>query len=165
VKKQKDKNMRIFRKIIRDKNMMNDFSFYEKLEIEEQKKIIKELKEINKITRIEKPYRITLLESEIPTIFKASAMKKVNSLRSMEPGSGEFYKIKNWVDTFMRIPFNKYESLPITIDDGVEKCHDFMENAKSILVFRSVGLNFFPIFAIRLFCCSSFKSPRFSAYN
>jgi ATP-dependent Lon protease len=140
-KKQKDKNMRIFKKIIRDKNMMNDFSFYEKLETEDQKKIIKELREINKITRIEKPYRMTLLEANIPTIFKGAAMKKINSLRYMEPGSGEYYKIKNWVDTFMRIPFNRFESLPITIEDGVEKCHEFMENAKNTLDSATHGLN------------------------
>jgi ATP-dependent Lon protease len=133
--------MRIFRKIVKDKNTTNDFSFYEKLEIEEQKKIIKEVREINKITRIEKPYRMTLLESEIPVQFKAAAMKKINSLRYMEPGSGEFYKIKNWVDTFMRIPFGKHEGLPISIEDGVEKCHDFMENAQKTLDAAVYGLN------------------------
>jgi ATP-dependent Lon protease len=140
-KKHKEKNMRIFRKIVRDKNTMNDFSFYEKLDKEEQKKIIKELREINKITRIEKPYRMTLLESNIPVNFKGAAMKKVNSLRYMEPGSGEFYKIKNWVDTFMRIPFGKNEGLPISIDDGVEKCHEFMENAQKTLNDAVYGLN------------------------
>ncbi len=140
-KKQKAKNMRIFRKIIKDKNTMNDFSFYEKLELENQKKIIKELKEINKITRIEKPYRMTLLESTIPVQFKSAAMKKINSLRYMEPGSGEFYKSKNWVDTFMRIPFNKIEGLPISIDNGVEKCHEFMENAQKTLDQAVYGLN------------------------
>jgi len=140
-KKQKAKNMRIFRKIIKDKNTLNDFTFYEKLDAENQKKIIKELRDINKITRIEKPYRITLLESTIPVQFKAAAMKKINSLRYMEPGSGEFYKIKNWVDTFMRIPFNKHEGLPISIDDGVEKCHEFMENAQKTLDEAVYGLN------------------------
>lgn len=140
-KKQKAKNMRIFRKIIKDKNTMNDFSFYEKLELENQKKIIKELKEINKITRIEKPYRMTLLESTIPVQFKSAAMKKINSLRYMEPGSGEFYKSKNWVDTFMRIPFNKIEGLPISIDNGVDKCHEFMENAQKTLDQAVYGLN------------------------
>jgi ATP-dependent Lon protease len=140
-KKQKEKNLRIFRKIIKDKNTMNDFSFYEKLEMDNQKKIIKELREINKITRIEKPYRITLLESTIPVIFKSAAMKKINSLRYMEPGSGEFYKSKNWVDTFMRIPFNKFEGLPISIDNGVEKCHEFMENAQKTLDQAVYGLN------------------------
>ena len=140
-KKQKDKNLRIFRKIIKDKNTMNDFSFYEKLETENQKKIIKELREINKITRIEKPYRMTLLESDIPVQFKSAAMKKINSLRYMEPGSGEFYKIKNWVDTFMRIPFSKHEGLPISIEDGVDKCHDFMESAQNTLDQAVYGLN------------------------
>ncbi len=139
--KQKDKNLRIFKRIVKDKNTMNDFAFYEKLDMDHQNKIIKELKEINKITRIEKPYRMTLLESTIPVEFKSAAMKKINSLRYMEPGSGEFYKSKNWVDTFMRIPFNKYEGLPISIDDGVDKCHEFMENAKNTLDAAVYGLN------------------------
>jgi len=141
MKKYKERNLRIFKKIVKDKNTMNDFAFYEKLEITEQKKIIKELREINKITRIEKPYRMTLLESDMPTLFKGAAMKKINSLRYMEPGSGEFYKIKNWVDTFMRIPFNVYQNLSINIDNGVDKCHEFMEEAKNTLDSAVYGLN------------------------
>ena len=140
-KKQKDKNLRIFRKIIRDKNTLNDFAFYEKLELDNQKKLIKELREINKITRIEKPYRMTLLESDIPVHFKAAAMKKINTLKYMEPGSGDFYKIKNWVDTFMHIPFTNFHNLPLSIEDGVEKCHDFMENAQKTLDEAVYGLN------------------------
>jgi ATP-dependent Lon protease len=141
VKKQKDRNDRIFKRILRDKNTMNDFEFFEKLEIDQQKKIIKELKEINKITRVEKPYRLTLLEANIPLIFKSAALKKISTLRYMEAGSGEFYKIKNWVDTFMRIPFGQFNNLPISIDDGVEKCHDFMASAQKTLDEAVYGLN------------------------
>jgi len=141
VKKEKDRNIRIFKKILRDKNTMNDFEFYNKLEVDKQKKIIKELREVNKISRVEKPYRLTLLESDIPVIFKAAAMKKISSLRYMEPGSGEFYKIKNWVDTFMRIPFSEYKTLPISINDGVETCHNFMANAQQTLNEAVYGLN------------------------
>jgi ATP-dependent Lon protease len=140
-KKQKDKNLRIFRKIIKDKNTMNDFAFYEKLDLTKQMTLIKELREINKTIRIEKPYRMTLLESSIPVEFKAAAMKKINSLKHMDPGSGDFYKIKNWVDTFMRIPFTKYNDLPISIEDGVEKCHEFMESAQKTLDDAVYGLN------------------------
>ena len=140
-KKQKAKNSRIFKRVIRDKNTMNDYKFFQKLETEEQKKIIKEVREINKISRVEKPYRMTLLESNIPAVFKASAMKKIASLRYMEPGSGEYYKIKNWVDTFMRIPFGKYETLPVNISDGVEACHEFMEKAQKTLDNAVYGLN------------------------
>ena len=139
--KQKDKNGRIFKKIVRDKNTLNDFEFFKNLAVDEQKKIIKELREINKITRVEKPYRMTLFDADIPVLFKGAAMKKINTLRYMEPGSGEYYKIKNWVDTFMRIPFGKYEKLPVNIDNGIETCHDFMATAKETLNNAVYGLN------------------------
>ena len=140
-KKHQEKNTRIFRRLVKDKNTNNDFEFFGKLEVDNQKKIIKELREINKVIRIEKPYRLTLLEAEMPAVFKGAAMKKINSLRYMEPGSGEYYKVKNWVDTFMRIPFGKYNQLPLSIDDGVDKCHDFMETAKKTLDSAVYGLD------------------------
>jgi len=140
-RKYKDKNLRIFKKILKDKNVNDDFSFYDDLDVDKQNKIIKELREINKITRIEKPYRMTLLESDIPVQFKGAAMKKINALRYMEPGNGDYYKLKTWVDTFMKIPFNKYSSFPVTIEDGVDKCHEFMEDAQKILDTAVYGLD------------------------
>jgi ATP-dependent Lon protease len=141
VGKQKEKNSRIFKRIIRDKNSMNDSAFFETLTQGEQVKVIKEIREINKITRNTIPHRMALLEAKIPAIFKAAAMKKLNSLRYMEPGSGEFYKIKNWVDTFMQIPFNNYMNLPVNISDGVEACHEFMAAAQQTLDSAVYGLN------------------------
>ena len=41
----------------------------------------------------------------------------------------------------MQIPFGQYKNLPITIEDGVEKCHAFMDNAKQILDQAVYGLN------------------------
>jgi ATP-dependent Lon protease len=49
--------------------------------------------------------------------------------------------VKNWVDTFMTIPFGFYKTLPITMDAGVEQCHTFMEAAKDILDSAVYGLN------------------------
>ena len=141
VLKYKERNERIFQKIIKDKNTLNDFTFFKELNTEQQKKIIKELREINKIIRVEKPYRISLLDTDMPVLFKSIAMKKINSLRYIDPGNGEYYKLKNWVDTFMRIPFSKYNSLPISIEDGVDKCHDFMENAQKTINEAVYGLN------------------------
>ena len=137
----KERNSRIFKRILRDKNTMNDYEFFDNLQVDGQKKLIKELREINKATRIEKPYRLTLLESDIPVGFKGVAMKKISSLRNMDPENGEYHKIHNWVTAFMRIPFGNYNSLPIHISDGKEKCHDFMENAKNILDEAVYGLN------------------------
>jgi ATP-dependent Lon protease len=140
-KKYKERNCRIFKKIIKDKNALNDSAFFKKMEFEEQKRIIKELKEINKITRVEKPYRISLLETNMPVMFKSAAIKKINSLHHMDQHNSEYHKVKHWVDNFMRIPFGTYTSLPISIDDGVDKCHAFMENAQKTLNESVYGLN------------------------
>ena len=140
-KKYKERNCRIFKKIIKDKNVLNDSAFFKKMEFEEQKRIIKELKEINKITRVEKPYRITLLETNMPVLFKSAAIKKINTLQHMEQSNSEYHKVKHWVDNFMRIPFGTYTSLPISIEDGVDKCHNFMENAQKTLNDSVYGLN------------------------
>ena len=140
-KKYKERNCRIFKKIIKDKNTLNDSAFFKKMDIDEQKRIIKELKEINKITRVEKPYRISLLETNMPVMFKSAAIKKINSLHHMDQHNSEYHKVKHWVDNFMRIPFGTYTSLPISIEDGVDKCHDFMENAQKTLNDSVYGLN------------------------
>jgi ATP-dependent Lon protease len=141
-KKQRAKNLTAFRSLVKEKNPMNDLRFFrDELSVDDQSKMIEEIREVKSLMTVEKPYRLKLLDADIPREFKACALKKVNTLRYMEPNSGEYYKLKNWVDTFMRIPFGSYGSLPITINDGVEKCHDFMEKAQHKLDEAVFGLN------------------------
>lgn len=132
-KKEKTKNMIKFRSQLREKNSMNDFKYFRNMSLEAQQKILKNLEDINKYSNIEKPYRLSILESSIPLAFKAYAMKKINILSYMDSSTGEYYKIKQWVDTFMKIPFGKYKTLPIQMGDGLDKCSTFMDNAKKKL--------------------------------
>jgi ATP-dependent Lon protease len=140
-KKQTEKNVRIFKKVMRDKHINSDFAYYAKLPLEKQKSVIKEMREINNFTRIDKPYSMTLLDSPIPILYKTIAFKKINTLRYMNPDGGEYYKIKNWVDTFMKIPFGRYLELPINIDCGLEQCHEFMKHSQQTLDQAVFGLN------------------------
>ena len=140
--KEKTENTKKLKSLLREKDVMNDLKFFnEKMSIEEQKSVLEQIELIHKSSYKDKPYRLALLEAKIPLQYKASAYRKITSLRYMEPGGGEYYKMKNWVDTFMQIPFGDYKHLPITLDDGVEKCHDFMDNAKKILDEAVYGLN------------------------
>ena len=132
-KKAKEKNFIQLRKMMRERHTSNDFKYFKDMNLDNQNKILTKLKAVNEYSKVEKPYKIQLLESNIPVEFKADALRKINTLDYMDPGSGEYYKIKNWVDSFMRIPFGKHQNLPITISDGQEKCQEFMENAKKIL--------------------------------
>jgi len=142
LKTQKTKNVRKFKNLVNKKNLLNDYAYFkDNLSLEEQKKVLTEVEEINKINIVQKPYRLTLLESDIPVHLKSVALNKISSLRHMDPGNGEYYKIKNWVDTFMQIPFNRYRSLPLSIENGIDECHDYMANSKAILDQAVYGLN------------------------
>jgi hypothetical protein len=140
--KQKRSNSKKFRKLLRKKNSTNDLEYFKKnMTIRQQRALIDELNEVAKVTAIEKPYKLTLLESDIPRDMKAVAIRKVGMLHYMEPGCGEYCKLKNWVDAFMQIPFGKNKNLPLTIADGVDRCHDFMTAAKTRLDTAVYGLN------------------------
>ena len=137
VKKSRTRNLKTYHKLIKNssgQNKMNEFDYFKtRMSNREQLKIMEDLKKINKHINIDKPYRLALLQSNIPTNFKALAMQKMNLLRTMEPGDSEYYKIKNWVDNFMRIPFGIYRNLPVQLSDGIELCQRFMESAKRTL--------------------------------
>ena len=136
------KNVRKFGRLLHKKNSANDLKYFKKhLSNDQQVSVLGELEELNKMMLVEKPYRLTLLESKIPKQYKAIALKRIQNLRYMDPGAGEYYKVKNWVDTFMTIPFGVNKTLPITMEVGVERCHDFMESAKGLLDSAVYGLN------------------------
>jgi ATP-dependent Lon protease len=138
---QKRRNSKKFRKLLRRKSSTNDLDYFKKhLTIQQQRALIDEMTAVANVTAIEKPYKLTLLESDIPRDMKAVALRKVGMLQYMEPGCGEYCKLKNWVDAFMQIPFNKNKNLPITMSDGVDKCHEFMTNAKISLDKAVYGL-------------------------
>ena len=125
-----------------EKDNLDDLNFFKKeMKLEDQNRLIMELQTINEVSNVEKPYRIHLLEALIPQIFKISALKKISMMENMDPSVGEYFKLKNWIDTFMRIPFNKYNNLTFDITDGLDKCNDFMENAVSVLDKAVYGLN------------------------
>ena len=136
VKKSRLKNAKKYYKMVNgeDEKKTGEIEYFKKqLSNKEQLRVIKELKEINDHISIKKPYRLTLLDSNIPPKFKATVMQKVNMLRSMEVGDPEYFKLKTWVDGFMRIPFGVHKNLNVNIKDGIDKCSEFMENAKKTL--------------------------------
>ena len=140
-KKLKVKNVTRFKKLLKDKDKTNDISYFKNMKLVEQRNILKNLVEINKVNNVDKPYKIRLLESPIAPNIKAIALKKVNLLTMMDPYSGDYYKNKLWVDTFMTIPFGVHSSLPVNINDGLDKCQEFMISAKTRLDNVVYGLN------------------------
>mgnify|MGYP003964138171 CR=1 FL=1 len=136
------KNYRKFSKILTEEDKESEY-FKKQMSIKDQETAIEKLTVIKNLTSIETPYLIHLINIDIPDIYKACALRKINMLREMGGGFGnsEYYKIKSWVDAFIKIPFNKYNNLPITFADGIEKCHSFMQDAKNTLDSVVFGLD------------------------
>jgi ATP-dependent Lon protease len=138
VRKERKKNTESYYKLVHKdaekKRNTNEMSYFKKkLSHKEQMKVMADLKEINAISNTDKPYRLQLLESNIPAKFKAVVLQKLNVLKMMDPNDSEYYKLKNWVDGFMRVPYGIYKNLNVTLNDGVDTCHEFIVNAKKTL--------------------------------
>ena len=144
VKKERGKNTKEYHKMIhcQDRKFTSEIEYFKKkLSNQEQQRVMKDLKSINEHIQIDKPYRLSLLESNIPAKYKATVLQKLNILRTMEPGDPEYYKMKNWIDTFMRIPIGIYKSLSVNMSDGTERCQEFMEKSIQSLDACVYGLN------------------------
>ena len=136
VKDNRKENAKEYFKLIKNekKDTMTEIEYFKnKLSHKEQMEVIKQMQIINDHNNIDKPYRLSLLQANIPAKYKATVMNKLNMMKTMEPGDSEYHKLKTWVDTFMRIPFNVYKSFDVKIDDGMEVCNQFMTNAREQL--------------------------------
>jgi len=136
IKNARKKNTKTYRELVMGKgNKMSEIDFFKKnLSNKEQMNVMNDLQEINKSINIETPYRLLILQSNIPTNFKKIAIQKLNFLRSMQPGDSEYHKVKYWVDNFMKIPFGIQKNLSVSLKEhGLEVCNDFLKNAKNTL--------------------------------
>ena len=135
-----NKNYKAFDKILNNDEAESEY-FKNCLSKNLQLEAIAKLEKLKDLTKISKPYLLHLVDLDIPDQYKACALRKINIMRLMSgSGNSEYYKIKSWVDSFLKIPFNKYNNLPISFADGIEQCHEFMENAKKILDSVTYGL-------------------------
>jgi ATP-dependent Lon protease len=87
------------------------------------------------------PYKFKILQLPISDYMKCHVIKKANALSDMPPDSGESYKLKNWIDGLLRIPFGKSIPLPVKFTDGKEKCTDFMKLSKKIMNSAIYGMD------------------------
>jgi len=141
--KKPQSNTKKFTILLEEKQTSTDVTYFEKyMSNDDQEKAIFELEKIISHCAVEKPYRLQLLDSDIPTVYKAIALKNINNIQHIEHGTGEFYKLKRWIDAFMQIPFGKYKSLPVTLkDNGLQECGKFMEKTKKCLDEAVYGMN------------------------
>lgn len=131
---ERKKNTSRFKKALQKKNTSSNLSYFTKLDPSVQEDILARLQEVNDDMNSGKPSKIALLQTDIPVEYKVHAMRKLNSLANMDPSSGEYYKVKQWIDGFMRLPFGKRSDMPVRMGDSDQATiSKFMESARTQL--------------------------------
>lgn len=124
-------------------NGTDEIAYFKKqLSNKEQIQVVKDLKKIHEEILVEKPYRLKILQSQMPAKLKAVVFQKLVLFEMMDPSmDSEYYKMRTWIDTFMRIPFGIYKNLDIKMTDGLDASNAFMMSAKQSLDKYVYGLN------------------------
>ena len=127
-KEEKSKTKKILKKYSND---MRKYFF----ELGENKQL--ELLEIeNKINLINNntlPLRFQILNADLDINIKATAIKKIEALSNLEPSTTEYYKISNWVDGLLKLPFGKYKELPVSKSNTPFEINNYFKNCNKIL--------------------------------
>ena len=76
---------------------------------------------------------LSILTMKVPKEIQATILAKYNSLQSLDASSNEYFKLRAWLDKVVSIPFGVYKDIPVRLEDGPDKCGDFMRQAKKYL--------------------------------
>jgi len=74
-----------------------------------------------------------ILTMKLPEETQSMVLAKYNSLQSLDPSSGEYFKMRGWLEKLTSLPLGIYKEIPAKISDGQELCGEFMNRASKCL--------------------------------
>jgi ATP-dependent Lon protease len=109
-----------------------EMSYFNRLPYEKRDELNKHMIRMRDYTIIETdiPLKFRILQLPISEFVKTAVLKKI---KSIEDESSDSYKVRNWVDSFLRIPFGIQIPIPVQLSDGKEKCSQFMKESRRIM--------------------------------
>lgn len=116
--------------------------YFDELSRKKRKQLNEKMKSLSKLVSAgDVPIKFRVVELPIADNIKAGVIKKIDILNEMGMESSESYKLRSWVDAFLRIPFGKYIPLPIRLEDGPMKCANFLSDARKTMDSAVYGMN------------------------
>ena len=76
-------------------------------------------------------FKILGMKLDVET--QSMVLAKYNALQTMDPGAGEYYKQRAWLEKFASLPLGIYKDIPVRLSDGSDSCGAFMERARRCL--------------------------------
>lgn len=108
--------------------------YFDELPKTKQKKLTKQMKQVAELVNTDsKPQKFRILDLPVSNTMKANVMKKLSMLSDMEESGTDTYKLRTWVDGFLRIPFGVNVPLPVKLEDGTKPCANFLAGTRKTL--------------------------------
>jgi len=130
--KKESKEVKKFVKLISEPyeaNTIDDqIDQFKALSAEKQTQILDTLE--RKPTTAEESLMFKILSMKLPPETHTMVLSKYHSLQTLDGSSGEFFKLRNWLEKLTSIPLGIYKEIPIKIEDGQETCGAFMQKAR-----------------------------------
>jgi ATP-dependent Lon protease len=76
---------------------------------------------------------LNLLTLKLPADIQAMILAKYYSLQTLDTSSNEYFKLRAWLDKVVSIPFGVYKEIPVSLQDGPDRCAAFMAGARQCL--------------------------------
>jgi ATP-dependent Lon protease len=128
-----DKYDKNFQRLTNDKKEDIDIDYFSKLKIYKKKKILSEIKNINDINTNNIPLKFKIYESNMDINTKSIAISQIKKIDELDPSSGEYGKVNQWINGLIQIPFKKYTKLPINNNSCIFEKKKFLKNTNDTL--------------------------------
>lgn len=79
------------------------------------------------------PMRFKVLRSNMDLATKRLVLSKIDHFNHMREGSGEYNKMRGWLNAVTRLPLGIYKELPVKPSDTREQIAKFIKDTRSIL--------------------------------
>jgi len=110
-----------------------NMEYYHYLDKEKKDKIFQLTKDIYEYNGSNKPLRFKVIESDMDMKTKAIALENIDKMSEMDVSTGEHSKMDHWINGLMRIPFGKYNSIPVNPDSNISEKREFIKNTYKTL--------------------------------
>ena len=127
------KFVELITKPIEDNDIDSQIDQFKALDAEKRRTLLKALEERPTATDSSMSLMFKILTMKLPKDTQAMVLAKYQSLQSMDPSTGEYFKLRNWLDKLCSVPFGMYKEMPVRIEDGTDRCGGFMQKAMRYL--------------------------------
>lgn len=99
----------------------NDLKYFKNLDRDKKEEYLRKINELKDTNSVEIPKLLKIIESDINLSNKAIIVNKIQNFESLSPYSGEYFKLKNWVEGINKVPFGIYKKPIVSLGRSSKK--------------------------------------------